>query len=90
MTILEMMERSGSDSTNLTISWIRDAFNMIESNGGDTTKVKKQDLVSGTRDYNLPADLMALSSVSILDTKDSNKYKRISRLVFDPLVTEDT
>ena len=90
MTILEIMERSGADSTNLTISWIRDAFNMIESNGGDTFKVKKQDLVSGTRDYNLPADLMALSSVSILDTKDSNKYKRISRLVFDPLVTEDT
>ena len=55
----------------------------------DTTNVNKQDLVSGTRDYNLPADLMALSSVSILDTKDGNKYKRISRLVFDPLVTED-
>ena len=41
MTILEIMERSGADSTNLTISWIRDAFNMIESNGGDTTKKKR-------------------------------------------------
>ena len=90
MTILEMMERAGADSTNLTISWIKDAFNLIESNSGESSKVKKQNLVSGTRDYNLPADLMALSSVSILDTKDSNKYKQISRLVFDPLVTEDT
>ena len=32
MTVLELMERSGSDNTNLTIAWIKDAVNLIQSN----------------------------------------------------------
>ena len=31
MTVLELMERSGADNTNLTNAWIKDAVNLIQS-----------------------------------------------------------
>ena len=34
--------------------------------------------------------MISLDSVSVLDTNDDNKYKRISRLVGDIEVSEDT
>ena len=48
------------------------------------------DIAKGTREYNLPNDLISLKSVSVLDTVDDNKYKRIRRIVDEPIVTEDT
>ncbi|MDP6587113.1 MAG: hypothetical protein QF535_20840 [Anaerolineales bacterium] len=90
MTVLEIMERAGADSTNLTVAWIKDAVNMIQSNTKHDLKVKKMALTKNTRDYDLPSDLMSIDSVSLLDTQDDNKYKIISRMVSTPIVSEDT
>jgi hypothetical protein len=54
------------------------------------TKVEKQALTKGTRDYYLPTDMISLKSISILDTSDDNKYKRIKRITSRPNVVEDT
>ena len=48
------------------------------------------DITVNTRDYNLPNDVISVKSVSILDTDDDNKYKRIRRIIDKPIVTEDT
>ena len=90
MTILEVMERANTRDTNLAIAYIKDAIMRIQSTSEESLKVNKQDIDKDTRDYSLPADLVSLKSVSVLDTEDDNKYKKISRLAYFPNVTEDT
>ena len=90
MTILEVMERANSRDTKLVTGFIKDAIMKIQSSTDIVTKVEKQNLTKNTRDYYLPTDFIALSSISILDTNDDNKYKAIRRLSKRPNVTEDT
>jgi len=90
MTILEIMERANTRDTNLSIAFIKDAITQIQSSTDIVSKVEKQNLVKNTRDYYLPTDLISIISISILDTDDDNKYKKIRRLASRPSVTEDT
>jgi len=88
--ILEIMERANTRDTKLVIAFVKDAINKIQSSNEIDTKVDKQNIVANTRDYELPADLVAIKNISVLDTDDDNKYKAIRRLQSDPIVTEDT
>jgi len=89
MTILEIMERSGTDSTTMTVAWIKDAMNLIQSNSDESVATWKTNITDGTREYPFPANMIRLKSISVKDTTDS-KYKKIRRLVGEPTVTEDT
>ena len=89
MTVLELMERAGMKETTLAIAWVKDAFHLIQSNVKEHTKTEKSNIIDGIRKYPLPADMIALKSISIKDTTDS-KYKKIRRLTNSPIVTEDT
>ena len=90
MKILEVMERVNSRDTKLVLAYIKDAITQIQSSNEINTKVTKSNIVADTRDYDLPAGLIAIRSVSILDTEDDNKYKGIRRLQSEPNTTEDT
>jgi len=90
MTILELMERANTRETKLVIAFVKDAINKMQSSNEIDTKINKQNIVANTRDYDLPADLIAIKNISVLDTEDDNKYKVIRRLQNDPLVSEDT
>ena len=89
MTILEMMERANTRETNLAIAFIKDAIAKIQSSNEIVLKTDKQTITKDQRDYHLPVDVIAVDSISILDTEDSNKYKKIRRIMDDPVVTED-
>ena len=89
MTVLEVMERSGTDNTSFVVSWLKDAVHLIQSNTKERLKVVKYNIIDGEREYLIPQDLVAIKSVSVYDTNDK-KYKRIRRLVHDPVVVEDT
>ena len=84
------MERANTRETKLVIAFVKDAINKIQSSNEIDTKINKQNIVANTRDYDLPADLIAIKHISVLDTEDDNKYKIIRRLQNDPLVSEDT
>lgn len=90
MTILEIMERANSRDTKLVTAFVKDAIMKIQSSTDMETKVDKQNIIKNTRDYDLPVDMIAITSVSVLDTEDDNKYKAIRRLAREPNVTEDT
>jgi len=90
MTILELMERANTRETKLVIAYVKDAINKMQSSNEITTTSAKQNIVENQRDYNLPADLIAIKHISVLDTEDDNKYKIIRRLASEPLVSEDT
>ena len=94
MTVLEMMERAGTNETTLSIAWVKDAIHLIQSNSKERLKVSKYDVIksvdSDDNRYLLPADMIALESISIKDTSDS-KYKKIKRLTSQPgYMVEDT
>ena len=89
MTVQEIMERAGTDNTTMTVAWLKDAIHLIQSSSNDKLKVVKYNIIDGEREYLLPQDLIALKSVAVKDTNDK-KYKRIKRLVHDPIIREDT
>lgn len=89
MTVLEIMERAGTNNTNLTIAWIKDAIHLIQSNQNDNVATWKTNITDGQREYPFPANLIKLKTISVLDTSD-DKYKKIKRLLNEPIVTEDT
>ena len=94
MTILEIMERASTRETKLVVAWIKDAITQMQSDDAETISVSKQNIVKATdgddNQYSLPAGLISINSVSVLDTEDDNKYKIIRRLAFEPIVSEDT
>jgi hypothetical protein len=90
MTLLELMERANVRDTKLITAFVKDAIMQIQSSTEVVTKNQKQNLTKNTREYYLPTDMIALESISILDTNDDNKYKKIKRLSSRPNVTEDT
>ena len=94
MTILEMMERANTRDTNLAIAWIKDAIHAMESTYSENLKVSKQNIVKSAdgddNQYDLPAGLISIYSVSVLDTDDDDKYKIIRRIVGDTVISEDT
>lgn len=89
MTVQELIERAGTKEPTLAIAWMKDAFHLIQSNAKESTKIQKNNIIDGIRKYPLPADMIGLKSISVLDTTDS-KYKKIRRIVQEPIVTEDT
>jgi len=94
MTVLELMERTGTSETTLAIAWVKDAIHLIQSNSKERLKVSKYDVIksvdSDDNRYLLPADMIALESISIKDTSDS-KYKKIKRIISQPgYMVEDT
>ena len=94
MTILEIMERTNTRDTKLVIAFIKDAIMKAQSTTDMSTKVSKQNIIvsaSGNdNQYDLPVDMIAVHTISVLDTEDGDKYKSIRRLANEPLVTEDT
>jgi hypothetical protein len=90
MTILEIMERTNARDTKLVTAFVKDAIMKIQSSTEMETKVNKQDITKNVRDYDLPVDMIAIHNVSVLDTEDDNKYKKIRRLSQEPNISEDT
>jgi len=89
MTVQEIMERAGTKDTSLVLAWLKDAVHLIQSSSTDKLKVVKYNIIDGEREYLLPQDMIAVKSVAVKDTNDK-KYKRIKRLVHDPIIREDT
>ena len=89
MTILEIMERANSRDTKLVTAFVKDAIMKIQSSTDMETKVDKQAITKNIRDYDLPVDMIAITTIRVLDTEDDNKYKQIRRLAQEPLITED-
>ena len=90
MTVQEIMERTGIGETTLALAWIKDAVHHMKSNSKEVLKVDKQNVIKGEKEYEFPADMIAIDSISILDTNDDNKYKKIRRISGGVLVSEDT
>ena len=88
MTVQEVMERTGMEETSLALAWIKDAILEIQSSEEHQLSVNLQNVTNGTLEYDLPSDLIAINSISMLDT-DADQYKSISRLASTPTMEID-
>ena len=92
MTIQEIMERSGLNEESLAIAYIKDALHLVNSSTDEDIATWKTDITKATSSVNniyaFPANMIKLNEISVKDTND-DKYKRIRRLVSDPVVVED-
>ena len=89
MTILEIMERSGNKNPALVKAFVKDAINILKSGNFEEMRENKQNIIDGQREYILPADVIAVKSISVKDTNDK-KYKKIRRRSSESIVREDT
>ena len=83
------MERSGNKNPALVKAWVKDAINILKSGNFEEMRENKQNIIDGQREYILPADVIAVKSISVKDTNDK-KYKKIRRLSSESIVREDT
>tara|TARA_Y100000310_G_scaffold42381_1_gene39683 strand:- start:3020 stop:3316 length:297 start_codon:yes stop_codon:yes gene_type:complete len=94
MTVQEVMERVGMNDTGVAVAWIKDAIHLIQSQYDDNVSTWKTDITKASASidnkYGFPVNLIKLKSISIKDTQDGNKYKKIRRITVDPVVVEDT
>ena len=88
MKVQEIMERVGMEETSLALAWIKDAVLEIQSSEEHKLSVNLQNITDGVLEYDLPADLIAINSISMLDT-DADQYKTISRLASTPVMEID-
>ena len=70
MKVLEIMERANTRDTSLVIAFIKDAITQMQSSNEINTKVSKINIVKNIRDYDLPAGLISIKSISVLDNED--------------------
>ena len=83
------MERSGNKNPALVKAFVKDAINILKSGNFEEMRENKQNIIDGQREYILPADVIAVKSISVKDTNDK-KYKKIRRLSSESIVREDT
>ena len=88
MKVQEIMERAGIENTNLALAWIKDAIVEIQSSEEHQLSVDLQTVTDGVLEYDIPSDLIAVNSISMLDT-DADQYKSISRLASSPVMQID-
>ena len=86
------MERSGLDKETLAIAYIKDALHLVNSSYDEDIATWKTTITKASASVNniypFPANMIKLKGISVKDTND-DKYKRIRRLVEDPVVIED-
>tara|TARA_R100001463_G_scaffold43080_2_gene90005 strand:+ start:8087 stop:8365 length:279 start_codon:yes stop_codon:yes gene_type:complete len=88
VTIQEIMERTGTNETGLVIAWVKDAMHLIQSTYNENIGTWQTNITDGVRDYPIPANLIKVMSISVLDTQ-KDKYLRIRRLPHQPLMIKD-
>ena len=90
MKLMEIMERSGVNSTGRAIMWIKDALHEMALESPTHIKTIRMDINSNQRFYNLPDQAVKILDIRCKHHKNtSNNYQSIPRTVYEPQ-TEDT
>ena len=82
MKIKELMERIGSTETGRTVAYIRDAIEEINVFGESHSKIKRFDIASGQRFYELPNEVLKVLDIRMKNHRNSKgEYRSIPRLL---------
>ena len=79
MTVLQLMERVGSNEPGKVLAYIQDALDEMQSILPETVTRTTMDVEEDTRYYSLPTTMIRLLGV-YRKYNDDGKYVRISRI----------
>ena len=88
MLVQEVMDRAKIKEVGLALAWIEDAAAEMDSSFNDLVEREETNITKGTIEYSLPLKMLNLLNVAILD-ESLDKYINISRIVGEPMVSED-
>tara|TARA_R100001463_G_C3440005_1_gene212461 strand:- start:90 stop:371 length:282 start_codon:yes stop_codon:yes gene_type:complete len=89
MTVKEIMERCGINSTGRAIAYIKDALSEINTISETHTKTVRIDIEANKRFYSLPKEFVKILDIRCKDhDNNSSKYQSIPRTITEPR-TED-
>ena len=80
MKIRELMELAGVTKTGLAIALIKDALTEIELSAKENITQYTTDLTADQSTYNLPANLVEVTGVKVLDST-SGYYCPLTRVI---------
>ena len=91
MNVKELMERVGAVDlpTGRAIAYIKDGLEEINIISETHVRTVRQDIVSGKRFYEFPADAVKVLNVRAknhLNSKD--EYRQIPRLIHEPVIKD--
>ena len=82
MKVKEVMELAGVTKTGLALALIKDALTEIELLSKENVTQYTTDLTAEQANYNLPANLVDVTSVKVLD-KTSNYFCPLTRVIIE-------
>ena len=89
MTIKELMERVGTNSTGRTVAYIKDGLEEINMLTETHTRLERFDITESNRFYTLPNEMVKMIDIRVknhLNSKD--EYRSIPRMIHKPKVKD--
>jgi len=89
MKVKELMERLGSTDTGVTLAYIKDALEEINTISETHLKTTRIDLNKDKRFYSMPSDVQQIKDIRCknhLNSKD--EYRTIPRLIYRPTIKD--
>ena len=90
MTVQEIMDRLGMDSTGKAIAYIKDGLDEMNLLSETHTKTTRIDINKDQRFYNLPNEAVKILDIRCKHHNNQNsRYESIPRSIYEP-ATEDS
>ena len=89
MTIKELMERVGTNSTGRAVAYIKDGLEEINMLSETHTRLERFDITENQRFYTLPNEMVKMIDIRVknhLNSKD--EYRSIPRMIHKPIVKD--
>ena len=89
MTIKELMERVGTNSTGRAVAYIKDGLEEINMLSETHTRLERFDITENQRFYTLPNEMVKMIDIRVknhLNSKD--EYRTIPRMIHKPQVKD--
>jgi len=89
MTIKELMERVGTNSTGRAVAYIKDGLEEINILTETHTMLERFDITENQRFYTLPNEMVKMIDIRVknhLNSKD--EYRSIPRMIYKPKVKD--
>jgi hypothetical protein len=89
MTVKELMERIGTQSTGKAVAYIKDGLEEIQMLTETHVRSERFDISQNQRFYTLPNEMVKMIDIRVKNHLNSrDEYRSIPRMIHDPIVKD--
>ena len=90
MTIKELMERVGTNSTGRAVAYIKDGLEEINVFSETHARVERIDVTANQRFYQFPKEMIKVIDIRMKNHRNSKgEYRSIPRLLNPPIIKDE-